>query len=672
MKKLAPIARRWSEYGVDAITPENEEASDPFQMADVVSLPSNWLTIDPLSPFVQQWEAFVMSLLIFTAFATPYEVAFLETALDGLFVFNRLIDLCFLGDMFMCFILPYKNGVESYERRRGKIVEKYLYGWFSIDVVSIFPFDLLGILMDSSSTAEEGGGSGGGNASDLKVLRVVRCLRLIKLIRLAKASTTIQKFVRKYGIRNTTITLTKFCTACVVVSHWFSCLWMLVPKLEGGEENWATKYYGVPKAELPGNLYLACMYWSVMTLTTIGYGDVTASTNGEILLSILGMAVGASIYAYIVGAICGVLNNMDPISTVFNQKMDSLNTLMSENHMPAEIREDLREFLYRTKVVFKDRSYHDLFNVLSPGLQKTLVGFMHKDWINKVGLLKALPSGEKRAFVTQMAMAMQLKAYALGEFIIRKADLLDVLCIVKEGVIHKLIPYTSARAVKKEGAAKGTLQNKRTYAKKVLEAGSVFGSEIVARGAGFRCTYHIRAVTFVVVSELTRDELDRILEHPQLQESAKQLRMVGLKTVMQDSLIVYCRVFKAVFGVQSRYFKEKHEFVAQIIKKASDTGEFTAPSDEELMAYKRKKRAVAGGKLDPVGSLEFNSDVQPISLVSETRTIPEFALGGTSSAGTLSEEGLLLEARFNARMDLLEQRIMQRLDRMQRSHAVGV
>ena len=78
----------------------------------------------------------------------------------------------------------------------------------------------------------------------------------------------------------------------------------------------------------------------------------------------------------------------------------------------------------------------------------------------------------------------------------------------------------------------------------VLDNGSVFGSEIFCRGKEYRCGYHIRAIGFVVVSELTREHLAGTLDHPHLAGTAKRLRMIGVKTVMQDSLLVYCKAFK--------------------------------------------------------------------------------------------------------------------------------
>jgi hypothetical protein len=66
--------------------------------------------IDPESEIMSAWDTFIVVLLVFTAFGTPYEVAFLKSKVDFLFFFNRGIDLCFLIDMFLNFLLPYKVG----------------------------------------------------------------------------------------------------------------------------------------------------------------------------------------------------------------------------------------------------------------------------------------------------------------------------------------------------------------------------------------------------------------------------------------------------------------------------------------------------------------------------------------------------------------------------------
>jgi hypothetical protein len=59
----------------------------------------NGLIIDPRTSFMKFWDGFVMVLLIFTAYVTPYEVAFLETRINFLFFINRFVDCVFFLDM---------------------------------------------------------------------------------------------------------------------------------------------------------------------------------------------------------------------------------------------------------------------------------------------------------------------------------------------------------------------------------------------------------------------------------------------------------------------------------------------------------------------------------------------------------------------------------------------
>jgi hypothetical protein len=67
--------RRWSTFGADAVVPVED---NPFSFTDVVMVhpgKTRSCAIDPECAPVQHWEAFIMGLLVFTAFATPYEVS---------------------------------------------------------------------------------------------------------------------------------------------------------------------------------------------------------------------------------------------------------------------------------------------------------------------------------------------------------------------------------------------------------------------------------------------------------------------------------------------------------------------------------------------------------------------------------------------------------------------
>jgi hypothetical protein len=110
------------------------------------------LLINPNSLRMQKWGIVVLVALIYTALVTPFEVAYLQSQFNALFIVNRFVDVVFLIDMCMQFFLK----VEVHERQgvtwirdRKVLAMRYMKCWFWIDLISILPFDILGIVDDS-------------------------------------------------------------------------------------------------------------------------------------------------------------------------------------------------------------------------------------------------------------------------------------------------------------------------------------------------------------------------------------------------------------------------------------------------------------------------------------------------------------------------------------------
>ena len=175
--------------------------------------------------------------LLFTASFTPVEVSFLTsptTYLDLLFLVNRLVDLVFILDFGLNFLLMYESvSIEGskWVHDPGAIAHHYLMSWFTLDfvsiVVSVFDF----ITVAEAAKASDGGESSSGfvdsGVGKLKVLRVLRVLRLIKLLRLLRMSRIGKRWESKVAINYGAMALCRAFGAVLFGSHLCACMWTL-------------------------------------------------------------------------------------------------------------------------------------------------------------------------------------------------------------------------------------------------------------------------------------------------------------------------------------------------------------------------------------------------------------------------------------------------------------
>ena len=94
-----------------------------------------------------------------------------------MFVVNRFIDLVFLVDIGISFILMFEAGGSQgvrLVRDPDLIARNYIKGWFMFDVISWIPWDVIVVLV---SLGQEGQGG-----EDVGSLKLLRSLRIVKML----------------------------------------------------------------------------------------------------------------------------------------------------------------------------------------------------------------------------------------------------------------------------------------------------------------------------------------------------------------------------------------------------------------------------------------------------------------------------------------------------------
>jgi hypothetical protein len=156
---------------------------------------------------------------------------------------------------------------------------------------------------------------------------------MAKLMRMLKLIKHRQKMMRNMNnmmrISFAVERLLWFLATFVVMIHLIACLWVTVGQLNEFEpDNWIL-VKGMVDASIY-ELYTACFYWTVTTITTVGYGDISAYNPEERIFCSIIMIIGVFLYSYTIGSLSTLLANLDASKEKLNRKLEVLIDLSKE------------------------------------------------------------------------------------------------------------------------------------------------------------------------------------------------------------------------------------------------------------------------------------------------------------------------------------------------------
>eukprot|EP00873_Tetraselmis_striata_P023243 jgi/Tetstr1/443507/TSEL_031511.t1 len=459
--------------------------------------------INPESAALVFWDLWLVLTNVLIAIITPYQVGHYwnGVALGFEFWFNRHTDLVYTLDLLLVFNMAYcdtSSGLWVFEL--PKIRRKYLRGWFVFDFLTCIPYDLIMYFLWRSGQLTLG----------VEVL--LRLLRLLRMGRLLKSTRVPQRMTWLIALDFSLLQLLKYLMYAILFAHWIACAWSLVVVLERyRQDNWVETFFGVSVMELPSfDLYVGSLYWAVMTVSTIGYGDVLPSTSLERVFVILAMLTGAFAYGYIIGAVSGIVATRDAKKNAFYSTMDGLNNFMELSKLPQTLRIKLREyFTYRCNNSVDVQGYNQLMQAMSPALRSDVAMFVNGSWIANVPHFKKC----EPVFITQVALHMNYVVFPPAETIVEVGERLDHLYIVKRGI----------------AVGRGRL----------FTTGKVFGEESLYKMG--EASFTVRSLTFTDVTYIASNAFMELLEN--FPESEVQFRKASIRALFHEEVMAYCQAY---------------------------------------------------------------------------------------------------------------------------------
>jgi hypothetical protein len=305
-----------------------------------------------------------------------------------------VIDVFFLVDTvleFQYFMYKYE-GILVFDKAR--IRHRFIHSRsLARDIFGLIPFDLISIFLN------------GRNAHYFRLSKLARTPNMMLYI------DNISEMLSQLDIDLSFIRVIKLNIVMLLVSHWVGCLWYMIADIseQNGYENWveadeSNELFTVNHSDYNGFIaYLRSVYWAIVGMSTVGYGDIVATNIIETSYSTVVILFGGLLLPAVVGGLAAYMSNFRYAAKTFRK-----NTAKARAHLKDHltVKDSSIEQIVRFYNFFWSRkggvTDEDVMEELSSPLRIAVASFVNERTISAVPFFSRCNDAMKQLILSSL------------------------------------------------------------------------------------------------------------------------------------------------------------------------------------------------------------------------------------------------------------------------------
>ncbi|XP_050283173.1 potassium channel AKT1-like [Quercus robur] len=343
--------------------------------------------ISPYDRRYRIWENFLVFLVIYTAWVSPFEFGFLRKPRAPLSIADNVVNAFFAMDIIISFFVAYLDRATFLlVDDPRKIAWKYACSWLVFDVISTIPSELAWKISPSP-------------------LRSYGLFNMLRLWRLRRFSAFFSRLEKDKNYNYFWVRCTKLLCVTLFWLHCSGCFFYLL-----------ASRYGNPKKTWIGTStdsnfleqelwisYVMAIYWAITTLTTVGYGDLHAVNTREMIFDIFFMLCNLGLTSYLIGNMTNLVVNGASRTSKYRDTIQAATSFAKRNRLPLRLQEQMLAHLsLKFRTDSEGLQQQETFDSLPKAIRSSISNNLFYSLVDKVYLFQGISNDLLFQLVSEM------------------------------------------------------------------------------------------------------------------------------------------------------------------------------------------------------------------------------------------------------------------------------
>ncbi|XP_033843089.2 potassium voltage-gated channel subfamily H member 8 [Periophthalmus magnuspinnatus] len=231
--------------------------------------------------------------------------------------------------------------------------------------------------------------------------------------------------------------------------------------------------------------YVTSLYFALSSLTSVGFGNVSANTDSEKIFSICTMLIGALMHAVVFGNVTAIIQRMYSRRSLYHTRTKDLKDFIRVHRLPKALEQRMLECFQTMWSVNNGIDVSELLKDFPDELRADIA--MH---LNKELLQLPLFESASRGCLRSLSLIIKTSFCAPGEFLIRQGDALQAIYFVCSGSMEVLKDNTVLA---------------------ILGKGDLIGSDSLTKEQVIKTNANVKALTYCDLQYISLKGLREVL-----------------------------------------------------------------------------------------------------------------------------------------------------------------